>query len=123
MCDDPSLTVADLRAEMFRTIERFGWMVQYVEAEPGFDSFAYTVGLAGRGLPELHVTGLSAPAAATLLNHAARELTKGGLGPCDIYTGPEGHEYLLGQMVDVGDLLGAIEVYGPDIDALNLTPY
>lgn len=123
MCDDPSLTLADMRAEMFRTIERFGWMVQYVQAEPEYESFAYTIGLAGRGLPELHVEGLGAQQAATLLNHAAHELTHGDLGPCDIYKGPGGREYLLGQMADVSELLGAIEVYGPDINVLNLTPY
>ena len=51
MCDDPSLTMADVRADMFRTIEKYGWLVQYVEAEPGYASFAYTVGLTGKDAP------------------------------------------------------------------------
>ncbi len=122
MCDDPSLTVADMRAEMFRVIEQFGWMVQYVEQEPGYESFAYTIGLSGRDLPELLVEGLGPRESAELLNHAAREVLHGGLGPCDRLSGPDGRQYLLGQMVDPGGLYGAIDAYGEGIEALHLTP-
>ncbi len=122
MCDDPSLTMADVRADMFRTIEKYGWLVQYVEAEPGYASFAYTVGLTGKDAPELYVTGLDPQATATLLNDAGRTILQGDLGPCDLYTAPDGRQYLLGQMVDVRDLLGAIEAYGPNFEALSLTP-
>ncbi len=122
MCDDPSLTMADVRAEMFRTIEKHGWMVQYVEAEPGYASFAYTIGLTGKDAPELYVTDLDPQEAARLLNDAARAVLHGDLGPCDLYTGSDGRQYLLGQMVDVRDLLGTIEAYGPNFEALSLTP-
>ena len=94
----------------------------YVEAEPGYASFAYTVGLTGKDAPELYVTGLDPQAAATLLNDAGRTILQGDLGPCDLYTAPDGRQYLLGQMVDVRDLLGAIEAYGPNFEALSLTP-
>ena len=97
MCDDPSLTMADVRADMFRTIEKYGWLVQYVEAEPGYASFAYTVGLTGKDAPELYVTGLDPQAAATLLNDAGRTILQGDLGPCDLYTAPDGRQYLLGR--------------------------
>lgn len=122
MCDDPGLTMADIRAEMFRTIEKHGWMIQYVEAEPGYEPFAYTIGLTGKEAPELYVTGLDPQEAAVLLNDAARGILQGDLGPCDLYAAPDGSQYLLGQMVDVRDLLGAIEAYGPNFEALSLTP-
>ena len=63
--------------DMFRTIEKYGWLVQYVEAEPGYASFAYTVGLTGKDAPELYVTGLDPQAAATLLNDAGRTILQG----------------------------------------------
>ena len=119
MCDDPSLTAADLRAEMFATIEQFGWMIQFVQAEPGFPSFAYTVGLSSRGLPELHVEDMAIQEAGTVLNDLAGQLVEGGLGPCDSVTCSNGHEYLLGEMVDVSDLLGALEASGSRVRALN----
>ena len=48
---EPGPLRADVRADMFRTIEKYGWLVQYVEAEPGYASFAYTVGLTGKDAP------------------------------------------------------------------------
>lgn len=122
MCDDPNLTAADMRAQMFHMIEQYGWMVQYVEQEQGSSAFAYTIGLSGRRMPELMVPNLSAEESARVLNDAAHELLHGDLGPCDLYTAPDGRQYLLGQMVDCGELLGAIEAYGHEIEALQLTP-
>ena len=71
MCDDPTLTPADLRARDLALIEEYGWLVQYVEAGDGEPSFAYTVGLTGLGLAELQVVGLSQSASHELLNRAA----------------------------------------------------
>ena len=121
MCDDPTLTIADLRAEMFRAIAKHGWMIQFVEEETGLPAFAYTIGLTGQGLPEFFVEGLSAHASGELLNALAEYATTHELGPCDTVTLGDGHEYLLGQMVDVSDLYGALEVYGPGIDALAVS--
>lgn len=121
MCDDPNVTMADMRAQMFRIIEQFGWMVQYVEEEPGYASFAYTIGLSGQHMPELMVESLGPEESAKVLNDAAHEMWHGDLGPCDLYTAPDGRQYLLGQMVDTGELLGAIDAYGHGIEALQLT--
>jgi hypothetical protein len=123
MCDDPDLTPADLRGEMFAMIERYGWMIQYVEAEPGHDAFAYTVGLTGLGLPEVYVRGLGATQSGVLLNAAARSVVDGDLGQCDLFTAPDGARYLAGLVVDAGDLLGALEAYGDDVSALELSRF
>jgi hypothetical protein len=120
MCDDASLTAADMRSRMFQIIERYGWMVQYVEDEP--DSFAYTIGLSGQQRPELMVEGLAPEASARLLNEAAHELLHGDLGPCEVFTASDGRRYLLGQMVDPSALYAAIEAYGISVEALQLSP-
>ncbi len=71
MCDDPTLTPADMRARTLAMIDDHGWLIQYVEAGDGEPAFAYTVGLTGQGLPELHVVGLPIRIAHDLLNRAA----------------------------------------------------
>lgn len=77
MCDNPSLTAADMRARMFEIINRSGWMVQYVEGSDHEPSFAYTVGLTGKGYPELYVATLPAQESAMLLNEVARRIIDG----------------------------------------------
>jgi hypothetical protein len=123
MCEDPSLTPADMRAEMFAMIDKHGWMIQYVEAEAGHRAFAYTIGLTALDLPELCVDGLPAAASGQLLNAAARAMVDGGLGPCDVWAGPDGREYLLGLKVDAGALLGAVEVFGAGVNAIELSRF
>lgn len=122
MCEDPSLTPADLRSDMFAMIDKHGWMIQYVEPEPGHEALAYTIGLTALDLPELCVNGLTPTASANLLNAVARGLVDGRLGPCDIHPGPDGRQYLLGLKVDAGELLGAIEVFGATVNAIELSP-
>ncbi len=122
MCDDPKLTLADLRAQMFAIIEECGWMIQYVESEPGHEGFGYTVGLTVWNLPELYVEGLDAQQTASLLNAAARELIDSDLGPCDTFEGPDGRVYLLGLRLDVTDLLTALDAFGTSVGALELSP-
>lgn len=122
MCDDPSLTIADMRAGMFQAIAQYGWMVQYVEAEPGYPAFAYTVGLSGRGLPEVYVEGLSAGASGALLNDTATRVCERSVGAGSRVRAGDGRVYLLEPLVDVHELYGAIEVFGPSVDALQLTP-
>jgi hypothetical protein len=121
MCDDPTLTIADLRAEMFRAIAKHGWMIQFVEEEPGLPAFAYTIGLTGKGLPEFFVEGLSAHESGWLLDALAAQATRQRLVPGDSVTVNQGQRCLLSQMVDVSDLYGALEVYGPGIDALAVS--
>ena len=122
MCEDPRLTPADMRARMFAIIEKHGWMIQFVESEPGFESFGYTVGLTVWNLPELYVEGLTAARTAELLNAAARELIDSDLGPCDTFKGPDGRTYLLGLRLDVTELLAALDAFGSQVAALELSP-
>ncbi|MCU0299323.1 MAG: DUF4262 domain-containing protein [Candidatus Nanopelagicales bacterium] len=122
MCDDPNLTPADLRAQMFSIIEQRGWMIQYVEAEPGHEAFAYTVGLTALNLPELYVAGLGPGHSAQLLNAAATEISDGDLGPSETFDAPDGRRYLASSRWDVSELLGALEAFGTRTTALELRP-
>jgi Domain of unknown function (DUF4262) len=122
MCNDPSLTPADLRAQMFAIIEQRGWMIQYVEAEPGHQAFAYTVGLTALNLPELYVAGLSPARSGQLLNAAAEQMSDGDLGPCETFDAPDGRRYLASSRWDVSALLGALEAFGTRTAALELSP-
>ncbi len=117
MCD--GLSEADLRARVVRTIENFGWLVQFVEADPQVPSLAYTVGLTGFGLPEICVVGLSPQSAGDLLNHAAELCLAGQTGPGSRVFSHDGCEYLLGP-VSPADLLVALDVYGSSVRALEL---
>jgi hypothetical protein len=60
-------------------IARVGWMVQLVFSGPGEDepSFAYTIGLAAKGLPELITFSLPAEIAYYALNVLAKRLVDG----------------------------------------------
>jgi hypothetical protein len=54
------------------TIARYGWMIQSVfPVDPGGVGFSYTVGLAGKGLPEFIVFGWDQGLAQSVLNHLA----------------------------------------------------
>lgn len=60
-------------------VDKHGWAVQGVGAdvEAGVPGFAYTVGLAKKGLPELIVLGLPMDAAQPILNTLARRMVDG----------------------------------------------
>lgn len=73
MCDNPSATAADARAHQADLLDRFGWMVQGVEAEDVHAGFAYTVGLTAHTLPEFVVHGLDLERATQLLNDLASD--------------------------------------------------
>ena len=101
MCDDPTLTPADMRARTLAMIDDHGWLIQYVEAGENEPAFAYTVGLTGQGLPELQVVGLHVQAAHELLNRAAPLW--------------ENHELRLGQTIATGNLTFRLVPHvGPD---------
>lgn len=57
-------------------VAEFGWSVQAVFGDPstGTPSFAYTIGLSHRGVPDILVLGLPAEAALPILNEIARQL-------------------------------------------------
>lgn len=70
-----------VNAKIRRHIDKHGWAILGVfptEKDPG-PWFTYTIGLTGKGLPELIMVGLSNGQAAPLLNDAAEQLVKGEL--------------------------------------------
>ena len=64
-------------AEMLAMIDKHGWMVQAVFGSKEQPGFAYTVGLAAKGFPELIIFSMPPEAARTTLNHLAHRLTTG----------------------------------------------
>lgn len=78
LCDHPDRTLGDYLDLLREKIRRRGWVVQYVE--DGRHSFAYTIGLHARRLPELLVTGLEPRHAQWLLDTFAKR-TLGGPTP------------------------------------------
>lgn len=58
-------------------IARVGWMVQAVFHSPDAPGFAYTVGLAAKGLPELVSFSLPPNVAVVILNRLAQQLVNG----------------------------------------------
>lgn len=120
MCQDSSYTRQDWLDDLRRRVERTGWAVQAVSGSGGRASFAYTVGLTAQGLPELLVTGLRAELAAQLLNGVASYVREQTVLPGEtMECGPHFGEFV---RVDAPaeHLLGAVELYGPDVRALQL---
>ncbi|BBZ30942.1 hypothetical protein MMAD_52370 [Mycolicibacterium madagascariense] len=75
LCDHPDRTLGDYLDLLRAKIRRRGWVVQYVEG--GRHSFAYTIGLHARSLPELLVTGLEPRQAQWLLDTFAKRTLRG----------------------------------------------
>ncbi|WP_052669021.1 DUF4262 domain-containing protein [Nitriliruptor alkaliphilus] len=108
------------------TIARHGWAIQAVPDDgPGEPSFAYSIGLHERGLPELLAIGLHPEEAAWLVQQVAEVMTRAGgdtLAPGDTITldlGPSSPEVRLGTVADQWVpryLLRAYEHYGEDRD-------
>jgi hypothetical protein len=67
-------------------IDQYGWGVQGVFGEKPEEMFHYTVGLHGKGLPELWVGTLAPSQAQPLLNQIARLLVDAGEPPADDQT-------------------------------------
>lgn len=122
-CDHPEGDAEDyLRQVVLPTIDQCGWLVQAVGGSRLYAPFAYTVGLTGRGLPELVVTGLRAEPAAALLNAVAQyccdrlvllpgETICVGSGPsCEAVGLPHPDVHLF----------TAVDVYGERVRALQL---
>lgn len=124
MCNNPDATAAGVRTGTLATIEKSGWMIQYVEAgddglaEP---SFAYTVGLTGRGHPELLIAGLDPPTSARVLNTVARSAGDVPLNPGLRLDNPPGCPLEVVRVDAPGEiLLAAAQLYGPGVEALQL---
>jgi hypothetical protein len=119
-CDNPNGTTEGHLDELRATIRTHGWAVQGVEDDRL--SYAYTIGLHDRGLPELLVTGLSPESATGLLNDAAGAVVGGrDLAPgahIAVGAGP------LLEIVEVdrpdAHMNFAVALGGPDIRALQL---
>jgi Domain of unknown function (DUF4262) len=59
------------------TIHRHGFFIQYVLGDRGHPPWAYTIGLAARGVPEFVVMGIDAESASFLLHRVHDDVTAG----------------------------------------------
>ena len=102
-CDNPQANIEDYLGTLRSTIADHGWAVQFVESERR--PFAYTIGLHGRGIPELLITGLPPHTSMRLLNSIAHQIVEDG-----VVLQPAMH-------IDYQDefLLEVIEVDHPDV--------
>jgi hypothetical protein len=57
-CENPGTTWQDYVEHLRDVLERHCWVVQGVQRERQRPAYAYTIGLAAHGCPELAVTGL-----------------------------------------------------------------
>lgn len=119
-CDHPDRPEQDYLDELYATMLKFGWAVQYVESE--WAPFAYTVGLTRYDLPELLITGVSSQRAGRLLNGVARRYVgRGALTPGRQFTVPSGP---LIEVVEVdhpdAHLNYAMAFFGSGVRALQL---
>ncbi|MGN6334012.1 MAG: DUF4262 domain-containing protein [Motilibacteraceae bacterium] len=103
-------------------IERYGWMVQGVEADSRSGPWAYTVGLTRCGLPELVVTGSSLQRAGQILNGYGAHLQHAPAPrpgeQLELY--PDVVAEVVEVPVPFAHLKLAVELYGPEVRALQL---
>lgn len=119
LCDHPGATRADYHDVLRRTIRKNGWAVQYVEDEP--NPFAYTVGLHEAGLPELLVTSVTPSRAAQLLDAVGHYMLGDRVPvPGDTITLPDCEAEFLAVAQPDAHLCFAVELYGPEVRALQL---
>lgn len=66
-------------------IARVGWFVQFMSGRcTGTPSYAYTVGLSAKGLPELLMVTEGPPTAVVVLNETAQRLANGEAIPLNV---------------------------------------
>jgi len=122
MCDHPNATTQDYLAHLRSIIREKGWAVQVVEGNRFRSSYAYTVGLAARGKPELVTTGLAAYRAARLLNEVATHILHATVPEpgeqVPLIGGP--HIEFVEVEVPTAHLRLACEFYGTGIRALQV---
>ena len=118
-CDHPDSTMQEWLEAIYASVQRNGWVVQFVTDRT---PFAYTIGLHPRGLPELLVTGMPPQRATQVLNSVAQYLVGGGK-PVPGERILIGGELLL-DVVQVqhpdAHLKFAVAFYGADLRALQL---
>lgn len=120
--DSRRISVSEMRAavlaETRAKIAERGWTVIAVfpTAQDQGPSFAYTVGLSGKGLPELAIYGLHGQVAHSLLNEVARRMVESGV---PLQTGDQIEGVLVDdvalvamEMTDARDLNLVRECYG-----------
>jgi len=73
-CDHPGATWQDYLDHLRELLEEHCWIVQGVQRERRRPPYAYTVGLAAHGRPELVVTGMPYDRAVDLLNGVAEHV-------------------------------------------------
>lgn len=74
-------SIEGLWAHLVDVVHQHGWAVQCVFGEEETPSFAYTVGLSARGLPDVILFGLEVGTARSLLNELASQLISGEIAP------------------------------------------
>jgi Domain of unknown function (DUF4262) len=122
LCDHPGRTPDDYLGHVRGLVDRHGWAVQGVPRDRARPPWAYTTGLTTRGRPELVITGMPLPRAASVLNDVACHLMRAAA--------PEpGGRLLLGsglltEIVEVAEpaahLVTAVSLYGPRLRAIQL---
>lgn len=121
-CDHPEASHQDFLVMCLGMIERYGWMVQGVEADGATGPWAYTVGLTRCSMPELVVTGRSLERAGQLLNGYAAHLHHAPVPRPGDRVRP--YRDVSAEVVEVpvpfAHLELAVELYGPEVRALQL---
>ncbi|OZF02252.1 DUF4262 domain-containing protein [Rhodococcus sp. 15-2388-1-1a] len=101
-----------------RTMEQFGWALQYVESEVDRDgihpAFCYTVGLTDFGSPEIVLTGRGPTESSRILNALGASVASGMLElEAGIGCSAAGFEIFTIDVPDCADILyTASDVYG-----------
>jgi hypothetical protein len=120
-CDHPAATAAEYQDMLRDTIRDHGWAVQYVESDRR--PLAYTVGLHGRGLPELLITGLTPDVACRVLNSLAHMIVDDGTTLAPAMHIDYQDRFLI-EVIEVEHpdvhLRFAVELFGPRVRALQL---
>ena len=121
-CAHPGSSRRDYLDHLRRVVTRSGWAVQGVERSGVRPPWAYTVGLAPRGQPELVATGMPLVRAMGLLNNVAAHILHA--------TEPKPGEQIAlrgGPVIEIvkvaepsAHLVMAVELYGTGIRALQL---
>jgi hypothetical protein len=119
----PRATRRDYLDHLRDLIASYGWAVQGVSRDGLHPPWAYTVGLTEVGCAELVVTGISVARATGLLNDVASHVLHSGVAlipgeQIPLIGGPTIEIVELSEIN--GRLVTAVDIYGPDIRALQL---
>jgi hypothetical protein len=120
-CDRAERPPREYLAQVREVIAVRGWATHGVHRTRLHPPLAYTVGLTGRGRPEVVVTGLPLPFASQLLDAvAARVLYAGPPLPGERVMLPSGTPIEIVKVADAtARLTVAAEIFGPGIKALQ----